>query len=225
MYLHEEILLLALRDETGKIDWQAANFRTAMAGAIVAELLLAGRIAVDDRSKLVTVVNTDPVDSTVLNEALESLDTAKGHSEIDNWIVKLASMEGLKQKTAAALCDRGILRTEEVKLLFVFSSTRYPELDPAPERQLIERLRAAIFSDDEVDIRTTLLISLGHPSGLLAVPFSRSELRQRKERIQEITQGDMVGEATAAAIEAMQAAIAATAIAGSTSVSAGSPSC
>jgi hypothetical protein len=28
MYLHEEVLLLALRDDTGKIEWKAGNFKT-----------------------------------------------------------------------------------------------------------------------------------------------------------------------------------------------------
>lgn len=41
MYLHEEVLLLALKDDSGKIDWAASHFQTVMASAVIAELLLA----------------------------------------------------------------------------------------------------------------------------------------------------------------------------------------
>lgn len=212
MYLHEEVLLLALKDDSGKIDWGAAHFQTVMAGAVIAELLLAERISIDEK-KLVTLLDGAPHENAVLNQALKFLAAAKRRRKIQHWIGKLAMQKDLKRNTAAALCDQGILRAEEAKVLFVFNKTTYPELDPKPERQLIARLKRAIFSDaDKVDARTTLLISLTYPSGMLAIPFAGKELRKRKKRIKQITEGELVGKATADAIAAAQAIIIAVAV-------------
>jgi golgi phosphoprotein 3 len=227
MYLHEEVLLLALKDDSGKIDWGAGHFHMVMAGAVIAELLLAERISVDEK-KLVTLLDGAPHENAVLNQALQFLAAAKRRRKIQHWIGKLAVQKDLKQMTAAALCDQGILKAEEAKVLFVFNKTTYPELNPGPERQLIARLKHAIFSDgNEVDARTGLLISLTYPSGMLAIPFAAKELRKRKKRIKQITEGELVGKATADAIAATQAIIAAVAVMPviTAASSAGAPGC
>ena len=45
LHLHEEIVLLALNDETGAFHWK--TYLPAIAGAVVAELMLQGRIEVE----------------------------------------------------------------------------------------------------------------------------------------------------------------------------------
>ena len=49
LYLHEEIMLLALKDEKGTIS--SGTYQHAMGGAILAELLLRKHIAVDESKK------------------------------------------------------------------------------------------------------------------------------------------------------------------------------
>ena len=48
LYLHEEVLLLALRDKKGTIDHRAGQFLNVIAGGILAELLIAGKIELED---------------------------------------------------------------------------------------------------------------------------------------------------------------------------------
>ena len=43
LYLHEEILLLALQDKKGTIEW-GAMYPQATGGCVLAELMLGGRI-------------------------------------------------------------------------------------------------------------------------------------------------------------------------------------
>jgi hypothetical protein len=50
LFLHEEIMLLALRDETGVME-SGAWYSFAMGGAILSELLLAGRVEIDGGKK------------------------------------------------------------------------------------------------------------------------------------------------------------------------------
>lgn len=208
MFLHEEILLLALKDKTGKIDWKAGMYNMVMAGALIAELLLEERISLsDDKKKLLSVINPNRHENSVLNDALELLKNSKKSRNIQHWITSLSSLKKLKVNTAKGLCRQGILKEEESKILFVFTAKRYPELNPVPEAALIERLREAIYSEGEVDVRTAALISLTNSTGILAIPFSGKELRQQKKRIKAITSGEVIGQATSAAIEAIQAAM------------------
>jgi hypothetical protein len=60
LFLHEEIMLLALRDEEGTIA-SGSMYNFAVGGAIIAELLLSQRIAVDQskKKKLVSVINPE----------------------------------------------------------------------------------------------------------------------------------------------------------------------
>ena len=90
----------------------------------------------------------------------------------------------------------------------IFTRKIYPEVDPAPEQELMKRLRRAVFTDArEVDPRTVVLVSLAHAADLLKIVFDKKELRGRKARIEKVVNGEVTGKAAKAAIEAMQAAM------------------
>ena len=42
IHLHEQLLLLVLRDRKGTLDFRAGHYHLAMGGAVLAELALAG---------------------------------------------------------------------------------------------------------------------------------------------------------------------------------------
>jgi hypothetical protein len=74
----------------------------------------------------------------------------------------------------------------------------------------------------ELDARTAVLVALANGTGILKHVLGKDLVKQRKDRIQEIGEGDIVGEATKAAVQAAQAAvIAATTAATSAAVVAG----
>jgi golgi phosphoprotein 3 len=109
---------------------------------------------------------------------------------------------------AEQLVRRGILRRSKDKVLGIFNRTIYPELDPRPERELIARLEAAVFGDaQDIDTRTAVLISLANGAGLLRLVFDKKRLKGRRARIRQISNGELVGKATAEAIQAMQTAV------------------
>ncbi len=109
---------------------------------------------------------------------------------------------------AESLCDRGILREEEGTILIVFSRRIYPETDPRPENEIIDRLRDAIFTDTrDVEPRTVVLVSLANNAEILKVVFDKKELRQRKQRIEQVVNGEIMGRAAKEAIQAMQTAV------------------
>ena len=208
LFLHEEIMLLALRDREGTFV-SGPMYSHAMGGAILADLLMAKRITAEDgKKKFAAVVSDKPVGEAVIDEALERMATVKRRATLQTWVQRFAHIKQLRHRVARGLCDRGILRAEEGTVLLLFRRKIYPEIDPRPERKLIERLRKAVFTETrQVDPRTVVLVSLAHSAGLLRIPFDKKKLKGRKKRIERLVNGEVMGKATREAVQAAQAAV------------------
>ncbi|UCF15586.1 MAG: GPP34 family phosphoprotein [Phycisphaerales bacterium] len=207
--LHEEVMLLALRDEEGTIA-SGTMYQYAIGAAVLAELLLSQRIVVDQsgKRKLVDLVSSTPLGEPLLDHCLEKITSAKRRAALQTWVSRFASVKNLKHLVAQQLCKRHILRADEDKVLLIFTRKIYPEVNPEPERELIERLGQAIFTDAvDVDPRTVVLVSLANAAGLLKIVFDKKMLKTRKKRIERIVNGEITGKAAQQAIQAMQAAV------------------
>ncbi len=208
LFLHEEILLLALRDEEGTII-PGTMYQYAIGGAILAELMLRQRIGVDDsRRKLVRVISDEPTGDPLIDEWLECIATTKRCKPLQQWVSRVATTKDLVGRIASGLCRRGILRADEDTILLIFTKRIYPEVNPEPERALMDRLQMAIFTEaEDIDPRTVVLVSLANTAGLLKFLFDKKQLKSRKSRIDQMVNGELSGKAAKAAIEAMQAAV------------------
>ena len=207
LLLYEEIMLLALRDEQGTC---ASGYVEHLAsGAILADLLLSGRIAVEDsKKKLVSVREASPLGDSLIDACLQTIVDSGKQKSLQDWVSKFAATKDLRHRIALQLCASGILRADEDKILFLFTRRIYPEINPEPEQRIIDRLREAIFTDEgEVDPRTTVLVSLASGGDLLAQAFDRKELKNRKQRIEQIVAGELAGKAAKEVIEACEMAI------------------
>ena len=181
-----------------------------MGGAILAELILRERIAVDEQKKktFAEVIDPAPLGGPIIDECLERVRDAKRRATLETWVSRFAGVKNLKHRVAERLCDRGILRSDEDRVLLLFKRRTYPEKNSAPERRLVEGMREAIFTGTtSISPRTVILISLADSSGLLKVVFDKRRLKERKKRIEQIVNGEITGKATRKAIEAMQAAV------------------
>jgi len=210
LFLHEEILLLALRDEEGTIASGGTMYQYAIGAALLAELLLSKRIEVEQsgKRKLVNLVSPTLLDEPLVDECLGKVNSAKRRAVLQTWVSRFAGVKNLKHRVAQQLCRRGILRADEDKVLLLFTRKIYPEVNPGPERELIRRLEHAIFTETrDIDPRTVVLLSLANSTGLLKIVFDKKKLKGRKARIEQIVKGEITGKATTEVIEAMQAAI------------------
>lgn len=209
LFLHEEIMLLALKDKEGTIS-SSANYKFALGGAILAELLLSQHIKIEEHKKKKFAIVTDsrPFGALVIDECLEKIGRTKKRQQLQTWVSRFSGVKNLKQRMAQQLINRGILRADEDKVFLIFTRKIYPEVNPEPERKLINRLHRAIFMDaEEVDPRTVVLLSLANTTGLLKIVFDKKKLKTRKKRINQVINGEVTGKATKEAIEAMQAAV------------------
>lgn len=205
LYLHEEILLWVLKNEKGTIDWRGGEYLNIMAGAIVAELLIQNKIKLDEiKKKHISLIDATITGDSILDEAIEQIKKAKKSQSIEHWVESFAAMNQLKERVADKLCHRGILKQTKEKVLFFFTETNYPETNPVPEQRIVERVRQAIVNEQaEVDLRTTILISLLYKTELLPIDISSEEIKAHKQHIEEIITGEKIGAATQEAIDAI----------------------
>lgn len=208
LYLHQELILLALRDDKGT--FSAGMFIYAVAGAMVSELLLQEKIAAtDDKKQFVSVVDASPLSDPILNELLQKIRESAKPKSLQHWVSSAAHLAKLRHRIAQQLCDMGILKEDEKKILWLFTQKVYPELDGSYEDAIRIKMANVMFHPDaKPDSKTLVLISLAHHTDLLKPNFAPEELRQHKKHIKELANGDILATgATGAAIQAIQTAI------------------
>jgi hypothetical protein len=210
LHLYEELMLLALRDKEGTFAADDMSFSYTLAGAILSELLLLEVIALEPakKKKMVRLKSTALTGDPIIDECLKKLAAAKRRGSLSTWVSRFGGLKKLRHRAAQQLCRRGILRADEKSVLLIFSKKIYPELDPGPERELVARLREAIFSDtDEVAPATAIQVALADKAGVLKNAFDKKELKARKKRIENIAQGVATAAAVKEVVEGIQAAL------------------
>jgi len=209
LFLHHEIMLLVLRENRGTIaggTW----YRYAIGGAVLAELLLNRRIALrkSGRKHLVEAISAEPLGEALVDRCLERINSERRHISLQTLISRVADVRNLKDHVAGQLCKRDILRSQDRRILLVLRRRIYAQIDPLPRRELVERLRAAIFTDVmHIDPRTAILVSLADSTGILGVVFDKKDLSGRRRQIEKIAGGEIIGQATREAIRTMQTAV------------------
>lgn len=207
LFLHQEVMLLALNDAKGTPFTGMHTY--AMAGAMLSELFLYERVvANDDKKRIVAVVNDDPIGEPLLDEFLEMVAESKKNRGSQYWIVKAAQIKQFHHKVAQSLCTKGILEQDERKILFMFTQKVYPELDGTFEDSIRSRMAEAMFNKEKPPAeRTAVLIALASHADLLRHNFAPVELKQHKRRIKELAKGELLASnATKSAIDAVHAA-------------------
>jgi Golgi phosphoprotein 3 len=205
--LAESVLLLVLHDTKGTPHTSTAAY--AIAGALIADLMLRGKLVVEDHdgTSMLIVRDMNLTGDAVLDECLSMVRSATAPAAIQTWISRLAGIPELKDSLAERLCHRGVLSRHEDKVLWVFARDTYPATDMTPERDLVAALRFAVMSDGPADRQTAVLVALSNACGILQFAIEKDVLKQRKERLEELTSQDVAGCATRDAIAAVHAAV------------------
>jgi hypothetical protein len=210
----EEVLLLAYQPDTGRSQIGSAELDAAVAGAVLAELALSGRIDLDGTK--VVAADTSPLGDEELDTALARIAGEKKERKPEWWVGKLNSGK-LRQRLLSRLAERGVLSERQTKILGIFPSTRYPENDPGVEQEIRARVES-VLAGAEPDERVAMLIAVLHACKLDRKAFPDAG----KDRFKEIAEGEWAGVAVRKAIAAVYAAVNATtiaAVAAATSVS------
>lgn len=208
LFLHQEVCLLALTDDKGT--FSDGMYIYALAGAMVSELLLQERISADSsKQQIVRVVKHGSTGDEILDEVLNMIAESKKPRGLQHWVSKVAVMSKLQHRLAQQLCDLGILRHDEKKVLWLFTRQVYPEVDGSYEDAIRLRMANVMFDTKGVaDGPTSVLIALASHAGLMKQNFAPVELRQHADRIKQLASGEFLAAgATQTVIQAVQTAI------------------
>lgn len=210
MITSEKLLLLLTRDDGKPVSAFSQN-TYGYAAANIADLVLAGRVTLDDaKDPRLTVVDRTPVGHPVLDAALARL------VEKDGKKVSALVTDGkvaVQKEIVAGLAAAGVVDVEPGKLLGLVPEKR-PVRDAAPERALRERLltviRGGTAGPDEATL-LALLQSLDVAPKVLADEAEGLSKKQLKSRIEEVAAtahaGEAVGKGVSRAIMSMNIAI------------------
>ena len=205
--LAEQLLLLALDDETGKLlplPDRALDY--ALAGALLADLIRIGRIDVTRDS--VTVLDSSPVESVPEDLGLFDLNQANVTSLRGALSHLAGDAHGLRKRIIDQLVGKGVLLEEDKEFLWIFHYSRYPLADVTTELAVKQRLRNRI-RDRKLPMSNSdhVLVSLIHACKMEHLLFSEVELTSYQERIEEITTSDRIGHAVIECLDEIQKAI------------------
>jgi golgi phosphoprotein 3 len=199
--LGEEITLLSLDDETGRPVGRAGMAPDrALAGALLMELALAGRLDTD-RDRLI-LVDAAPTGDAALDAALARLAAPGAPSDARGAIPLLArDAAAARAVILDRLVARGVLQRVDERLLWILPDRRYPK---APGRAEVTearaRLRALLLEGEIPDPHDALLLGLARAAGLLPLIFSAAELSGVQPWLEVITRIESLNRSLAVAV-------------------------
>ncbi len=199
----EELVLLGLDDRTGALlPTPVMGFNYALAGAVIADLALAGRIDTD--LEQLTVLRNEPTGDAMLDGALATIAASTQPRPVSHWLGVFSGQRAeMEDEALKRLVARGILRREDKKILWVFGTRRYPTVDNQERTEVKTRLSALILSEELPDPRDAVLISLLTGCHLAQHIFSGLPYASRSARLANLARMDQVGREVGSAIEAL----------------------
>jgi hypothetical protein len=197
----QELLLIAYDDATGRAKpGGSVELDCGVAGAVLQELSLAGRIGLVDGR--VTVLDPTPVGDPETDAALARIAGEEKGRKPDWWVSRLRF--GLRNRELARLVDSGLLRLERRAVLRLFSSRRYFAVQAGIRSATRSQLERVVVHGGVPDARTAGLAALLNASGLARRTFPELGRKQLKIRMNELSEGQWVSAAVRKAIQSLQ---------------------
>jgi golgi phosphoprotein 3 len=206
-YLAQDLVLLALNPQTGKIRSAASSaLRYSLIGAVLLDLVLQGKITIDNNRLMVE--NASTTDDDFLDQCLNEVLAAPRIRTVSFWVRHWSrNYRGFQTIVLQNLVDLGVLMQQEQLVLWLFPVQRYFLTDESIQRTIINQVRAAVLEDIGLDSRMAALISLMKASHLTNALFIPEERREARSRIKAIAKGELIGKAVSDTIANAQAAM------------------
>lgn len=205
--LLEEVVLLAVDEKSGRVrSTREFGASYALVGAVFFDLALARKIDTDTEE--IQIIDATPTGNATLDRVLARMAARPDLKTVQEWVEEMfLQRDDLEGEALRSLIERGILRHEQSKLLWVIDVERFPMVDNKPQQHVKLRLANAILADDIPDTRDIILVSIADQCGLLGYVLSDVELDNRRERIRALTRLETISRKVADAIHALDKSI------------------
>ena len=206
MKLVDDLVLMLLNEETGYMEQVAGwNVSCAIAGALLADLSLEYRIDMDMES--LTLLDAKPTGDDLLDSVLANIAaTPEQRNTVQYWVEKNApTSDEVLEKTLDGLTSKGILTYESGGFWSLAREVSFaqPEGGDAglPSRAATKRRIIQMLLSDEIpDPRDVILIGLVNACDAFRFIFMPEEYQAARERIQIISNMDLVGRSVGIAV-------------------------
>jgi len=202
-----EIFLLLTNDDGGQASW-GTQTGWALSAATIADLLIEERVVLEEgNDPRVHVIDATPTGRAVLDKEVLSRIVEKEGKKLST-LVQDRKLNP-EAEVVQALVGRGVVDVVPARLLGLISAKR-PTLDPLPEREVRERLRAVLVGGRPSGTDATLLAilqGLGVAKKVLKAESEGMSAKELKRRVEEASSEVAVGVAIKRAIESLNAAI------------------
>ena len=178
----EEIMLLVLGDNGEFARVPGWPLQCALAGGVLMDLALEGRIDADPERLF--VVDPTPVGDDLLDPALARIAGTPETFDARCWVQTTA--EGARPIRARALerlVEKGILERRDERFLWALRSRRYPAIDGKADREVKLRIMSVLFSEEIPDPRDSTIVGLADTCGIFRHLLSKRELEDAAQRI------------------------------------------
>ena len=199
--LPEELLLALLNEESGYFHQVPGwNLNCAVAGAVLAELSLIGRIDTDLQS--LNLLNSSTTGRPLLDPILQEIATEAEPHDARYWVERLAQRsESVIAETLDGLVEQQIL-DHHLGEFYTLTKSRRREAalreDYTAGDFVKARLIRILFTDAIPSPREVIITGLINACHAFHVMFQIDE--EVEERIQFVSQMDLIGQAIAAAV-------------------------
>lgn len=192
--LQEELMLLALDDNAGKIVEKAQGpLKLGLVSAVLTELTLTGKLKVDEAGH-VSVAATAPVGDPLMDEVLDRIRQVSPPRTAPAWLQTLpSSLRDVEARVMQRLVQRGAVQQKEERKFIFMKVTTFPQNNAGFEQNTRRQLREVVINHAQPDDRTMALIGLVKMCNLIETAFPYTEWNQARVRIDQLTAPQFAG--------------------------------
>ena len=200
--LSEELLLITLDDESGKLldSIKPFSFDIAIAASLIMELTLKGKLDTDARKLF--VVSSEETGDAILDQALAIIVAEKNPQSTSDWLKRFAHYgDTLSDKVIESLVNKGVVQLVEKRLLWVLKTRAYPATSGIEESEVRSRIMQLLNNDEIPNPSDALLIGLLRATGIMNRLLSSTELVRLQNRIDQIANLEEINRSLSASVQ------------------------
>ena len=200
--LSEELLLITLDDESGKLldSIKPFSFDIAIAASLIMELTLKGKLDTD--AKKLFVVSSEETGDAILDQALAIIVAEKNPQSTSDWLKRFAHYgDTLSDKIIESLVNKGVVQLVEKRLLWVLKTRAYPATSGIEESEVRSRIMQLLNNDEIPNPSDALLIGLLRATGIMNRLLSSTELVRLQNRIDQIANLEEINRSLSASVQ------------------------
>jgi Golgi phosphoprotein 3 len=209
LFIYEELLLLAIdNDKSTVLPSVRKRLGFGLAGAVLAELALQGRLQVNEKRRL-EVSNEAVTGDKYLDKLLKKIQDLEKPRKVTFWIQMLNDKpKKLRNEIFDHLVAKGYaLPEDDGSEEDESASDTAPAVKPT-KYEIKRRLRASVLGGEAVDQHSLAVLSLARASKLLSLVFTKDERVVAQRRIHEAMVRSALENATAQTLEVIEASVA-----------------